>query len=132
MPKLRCLNEATELYSMAKNTKLRPFMKDQLLRANSSIALNLSEGNARRTLKDKRKFFNIAYASTKEVQTICSLEGLDGLAKKANKIGGMIYCLNRSISEAVTEAETATDKLNDVKSASPSQAPRPYHLGHLS
>lgn len=90
-------------------------MKDQLLRASSSIALNLSEGNARRTLKDKRKFFNIAYASAKEVQTICTLEQINKLAFKADKIAGMIYCLNRKITEAVTEAETVTETVTATK-----------------
>jgi four helix bundle protein len=108
MHKLRCLKEATELYQMVKKIRLRPFMKDQLLRATSSIALNLSEGNARRTLKDKRRFFNIAYASTREVQTICTLEGHDDIFKKADHIGGMIFCLCRKLTEAVTETETET------------------------
>ncbi len=108
MQKLRCLNEATELYRMVKEVRLQPFMRDQLLRATSSIALNLSEGNARRTLKDKRKFFNIAYASTREVQTICALEGLDEIFRKADLVGGMVYCLCRKLTEAVTEAETET------------------------
>lgn len=106
MQKLRCLNEATELYQMAKVTKLPNFMKDQLLRATSSVALNLSEGNARRTLKDKRKFFNIAYASIREVQTIAQLESLTKIYKKADQIGAMTYALTR----AVTEAQTVTDK----------------------
>ena len=49
MKDFRCLNEATTLYQMAKKQKLKAFMKDQLLRASSSVALNLAEGNARRT-----------------------------------------------------------------------------------
>lgn len=110
MQKLRCLNEATELYQMAKKAKLPPFIRDQLLRASSSVALNLSEGNARRTLKDKRKFFNIAYASIREVQTITQLEGLTKIYEKADQIGAMTYALTRALSEAVTEAETVTDK----------------------
>lgn len=110
MQKLRCLNEATELYQMAKATKLPPFMKDQLLRASSSVALNLSEGNARRTLKDKRKFFNIAYSSVREVQTIAILEDLKGIYRKADQLGAMTYALTRALSEAVTDSETVTDK----------------------
>ena len=109
MQKLRCLNEATELYQMAKETKLPNFMKDQLLRASSSVALNLSEGNARRTLKDKRKFFNIAYASVREVQTITKLENLKEIYKKADQVGAMTYALTRALTEAVTEAETVTE-----------------------
>lgn len=117
MLEFRSLKEATELYKLAKGTRLPSFMRDQLLRASSSVALNLSEGNARRTSKDRRRFFNIAYASVREVQTICKLEGLTKLERKADALGGMIYCLNRKLSEAVTEAETetATKKLNALK-----------------
>ena len=108
MQKLRCLNEATELYQMAKKAKLPTFMKDQLLRASSSVALNLSEGNARRTLKDKRRFFNIAYSSVREVQTIAKLENLKSIYQKADQVGAMTYALTRALSEAVTESETDT------------------------
>ena len=76
-------------------------MRDQLLRASSSVALNLAEGNARRTNKDRLRFFNIALASLREVQMICKLEDLDRLAQKANQVGGMIYALNRSVSDSV-------------------------------
>jgi four helix bundle protein len=109
MKKLRCLNEATELYQMTKRAKLPAFMRDQLLRASSSVVLNLSEGNARRTLKDKRRFFNIAYASVREVQTIARLENLKEIYQKADQIGAMTYALTRALSEAVTESETDTE-----------------------
>ena len=101
MREFKCLTEATELYKMAKQVKLKAFMKDQLLRASSSVALNLAEGNARRTQKDRLRMFNIALASLREVQMICELEDLDHLAWKANQVGGMIYALNRSVTETV-------------------------------
>lgn len=101
MKKFRCLTEATELYRLAKQTKLKAFMRDQLLRASSSVALNLAEGNARRTNKDRLRFFNIALASLREVQMICKLEDLDILARKADEVGAMIYALNRSVTDTV-------------------------------
>ncbi|MAZ47352.1 MAG: hypothetical protein CME65_02235 [Halobacteriovoraceae bacterium] len=75
-------------------------MKDQLLRASSSVALNLAEGNARRTNKDRLKFFNIALASLREVQMICKLEDLNRITGKADQVGGMIYALNRSVTDS--------------------------------
>lgn len=101
MREFRCLNEAAELYKMAKTIKIPSFMRDQLLRASSSVALNLSEGNARRTTKDRLRFFNMAYASLKEVQTICELENLQVLHKKANSLGGMIFSLKRNLIDTV-------------------------------
>ena len=86
---------------MAKRTKLKAFMRDQLLRASSSVALNLAEGNARRTQKDRLRFFNIALSSLREVQMICILEDLEKLAQKADRLGGMIYALNRSVTDTV-------------------------------
>tara|TARA_Y100000031_G_scaffold109695_1_gene120727 strand:+ start:372 stop:611 length:240 start_codon:yes stop_codon:yes gene_type:complete len=77
-------------------------MRDQLLRASSSVALNLAEGNARRTNKDRLRFFNIALASLREVHMICKLEDLDRLSQKADQVGGMIYALNRSVADTVS------------------------------
>ena len=101
MKDFRCLNEATTLYKMAKKQKLKAFMKDQLLRASSSVALNLAEGNARRTQKDKLRMFNIALASLREVQQICKLEDLKALELKADSLGAMIYALNRKLTDTV-------------------------------
>ena len=91
MRKFRCLTEAVQLYQEAKKVKLPYSLKDQLLRASSSIALNLSEGNDRYSLKDKRRFFNYALTSLREVQTLCKLENLKELALKADRLGAMIY-----------------------------------------
>lgn len=104
MSEFRCLTEATKLYYQAKKQKLKPFMRDQLLRATSSVALNLSEGNARRTQKDRLKFFNIALASLREVQTICELEELKILNNQADTVGKMVWALNRSVTETVNRS----------------------------
>ncbi len=42
-----------------------------------SIALNLAEGRERTTLRDRRRFFNIAFSSLREVQAIMLIENLD-------------------------------------------------------
>ena len=74
----RTLNIADELYGMISDSseEFKLFLKDQLLRASSSVVLNLVEGNARRTSKDKRRFYNYAYASAKEVKAGLRLAGL--------------------------------------------------------
>ena len=42
------------------------YLSDQLKRAMTSVILNTSEGNGRSSLKERKRFFNIAAASAKE------------------------------------------------------------------
>ena len=102
--KFYCHERAVKLYKNCKNIKLKAFIRDQLLRASSSVALNLSEGNARKTTKDRLRMFNIAYSSLQEVKSICELEDLSALYKEADQLGAMIYVLCRNLTETVTEA----------------------------
>ena len=44
----------------------RPALRDQIERASSSIALNLAEGSARRTRRDRHHFFSMAQGSAAE------------------------------------------------------------------
>ena len=69
----RTFNLAVNFYQTASKLKLTRHLQDQLSRAASSVALNLAEGNARRTKADKVKFFNIAFASLRESQAILIL-----------------------------------------------------------
>lgn len=54
----KTLDLAVEFYDLAMQTEVTGHLKDQLHRAASSIALNLSEGNARGSAKDRRKLVN--------------------------------------------------------------------------
>ena len=46
---------------------------EQLRRAVLSISLNITEGNARNSNKEKKQFFNIAFSSLKEVKYLLYL-----------------------------------------------------------
>ncbi len=46
------------------------YLSDQLKRAMASIVLNISEGNARSSYLERKRFFTIARASASEVSTI--------------------------------------------------------------
>ena len=63
-----------ELYRMAKTVKLPHHLKDQLLRAASSVCLNLAEGSAKPTVKDRARFYAIALGSCREVQSLIEME----------------------------------------------------------
>lgn len=73
LQKLRVFQLATKLYHECEKLKLPHHLKSQLLRCSSSVALNLAEGAGRRTPKDRRKFFTIAYGSAKETFAVLSL-----------------------------------------------------------
>ena len=45
------------------------YIEDQLKRALSSAILNLSEGNGRRSIKDRNRFFDISLASISETSS---------------------------------------------------------------
>ena len=75
--------------------ELKAYLKNQLVRATSSVALNISEGNARFSGKDRRRFFQIAYASLKEAEIALELAGITthSLFCLSDHIGGSLYKL---------------------------------------
>ena len=77
MKKFRTLDLATDFYSVSRRVQLPGYLKNQLLRASSSVALNLSEGRGRRTTRDQLRFFQIAFGSIRECQAIVKLHPMD-------------------------------------------------------
>src|SRR3989338_6092618 len=74
MHHLRSYQLAVQFYRIAKGIELPGHLKDQLRRAASSVALNLSEGTGKRTGKDRGRFFFIAMGSIRECQAVTELE----------------------------------------------------------
>ena len=70
MKSFRTLDLAIQFHDDVNQLKISGHLRDQILRASSSIALNLSEGNAKFSVKEKKRFFQMAYSSQKECQTI--------------------------------------------------------------
>ena len=77
MLQLRSFHLAVQFYQHAEGLKLPHHLKEQLLRAASSVALNLSEGTGKLSKKDRCRFFQIALGSVRECQAIQSL-GTEG------------------------------------------------------
>lgn len=73
MKTFRTLDLAVEFYKQAEKVKAPQHLKDQLNRASSSISLNLAEGNAKFSYKEKSRIYQIAYGSFRECQTIFQL-----------------------------------------------------------
>ena len=55
--------------------------------------LNLAEGSAKPTAKDRKKFYYISLGSLREVQAILDMIGHFELAKQADRLGAYLYKL---------------------------------------
>ena len=98
MKTFKTLELAIQFYEQVLEIKVTGNLKDQLHRAASSIALNLSEGNAKASINDKRNFFQTAYGSLRECQTILKLlKVTDSESNKtADQLGAYLYKLVNS------------------------------------
>jgi four helix bundle protein len=95
----RTYSLSVQLYHECSNLKLPHHLKDQLLRASSSIALNLAEGRGKRTPKDQRRFFDIAFGSVREVQSVLDLANAkDDIVILADKTAAHLYKLIQFLS----------------------------------
>ena len=93
MKKFRTLELAIEFYQECQNIKLKGAIKNQFERASLSIVLNLSEGQAKPSTKDRRNFYYISYGSLKETMTILRLANISILKNKSDKLGAYIWKL---------------------------------------
>ncbi|OYZ23629.1 MAG: hypothetical protein B7Y39_04010 [Bdellovibrio sp. 28-41-41] len=90
---------AKELYKKCKSLKLPRNLKDQLLRASSSVALNLAEGSGKHTPEDQRRFYSISFGSLRECQAIFAIEEIDDQDLKilTDRLGAMLFKLSRKL-----------------------------------
>ncbi len=82
---------AKELFNDCEQIKLKGELRRQLTKALSSIVLNLAEGSAKSSSKERARFYQIALGSLREVQAI--LEITNNQNGKISNIGGSIYRL---------------------------------------
>ncbi len=106
----RCYQESIRFYRLCEEIRCAPHLRDQLLRASSSIALNLSEGSARTTRKERKRFYSIAMGSLRECQTILELAKIkeeEEIRKLSDSLGAQIYCLLKALLPTPDEAQAA-------------------------
>ena len=82
-----------DFYRQCRQIKLPYAMRDQLMRAASSITLNLAEGAAKSSRKERLRFYGISFGSIREIQAIIRLEDLVTLAPKADHLAASLYKL---------------------------------------
>lgn len=108
MKKFRTLELSEKFYHETEALGISGNLRDQLTRASSSIALNLSEGNAKYSIKEKRRYYQTAYASLKECQTILRLAKIENeeINENADFLGACLFKLTASqLSTAPMERE---------------------------
>ena len=107
MKTFRTLDLAKEYYRLSRNLKLSAHLKYQYLRSCSSIALNLAEGNAKQSEKEKLRFYEIAHGSFRESLTILDLEEVQNveLRSVADRLGANLYKLTRAFSSKSARTE---------------------------
>jgi len=93
MKNFRTYQLSIQFYKDCQSIKLSSVAKDQFDRAALSISLNLAEGAAKPTEKDRKKFYFTALGSMREVQTILALFGSDELIQKADVLAAHLYRL---------------------------------------
>ena len=93
MKKFKTYQLAKQFYHKSNDLKLREPLRNQFQRASLSIVLNLAEGSAKSTPKDRRKFYRISLGSLREVQAILDIIGHTRLIKEADKLGAYLYKL---------------------------------------
>ena len=93
MRKLKTYNKAIEFYHKAKTLHLKEPFKNQFERAIVSIILNMAEGSAKPTSKDRRKFYHISLGSLREAQAIIDMINHVELKKECYILGGYLYKL---------------------------------------
>jgi four helix bundle protein len=95
MKRFLALDLAVELYKACEALKLKNPIRDQFQRASLSVALNITEGSGRSSLKDKKRFYAIALGSVRECQCLSKIIGNKMLIEKYDKLGGLVYGLNQ-------------------------------------
>lgn len=98
MRTFRTLELAIEFHRLVEKLAIQGHLRDQISRAATSVCLNLSEGNAKRSVKEKKRFYQTAYASAQECKTILKLSYVSDTTAidTADKLGAYIFNLLKS------------------------------------
>jgi len=94
---------ALRFHHSCRDLRIPSYIRMQLLRASSSVALNLAEGSAKPTARDQLRFYSIALGSLRECQAALALSAEEGsaVAALADQLGGHLYRLIRSRHDSI-------------------------------
>ena len=92
----RTYDVSIRFYRLCEEVRCARHLREQLSRASSSISLNLAEGSARPTSRDRKRFYSIAMSSLRECQAILELSNIPADAEVmavADSLGAQVYRL---------------------------------------
>src|SRR4051812_18713350 len=118
LEKFTAFQMAKQYYWRCKELKVPRYLQEQLLKASSSIALNLAEGSGKRTNEDQKRFFSISLGSLRECEAILQLEKINDqtLAILGDQLGAILFTLSRKErpqKEVSNRTETATPTVSE-------------------
>jgi len=115
------LEYVADSFGIAKNLSgLHRHARDQWVRASQSIPLNIAEGNGKRSLKDRARFFDIARGSALECAAIQDVlvvsGGIDAaiIVPSKAKLKRIVAMLTRLAMRSDRVAESPSSYPNDV------------------
>ena len=95
MEKFKTYKLAIQFYRKSNNLNLKGPMKNHFQRAVLSVVLNLAEGSAKSSAKERKKFYEISLGSLRETQTILSLINHQELVNDADKLGAFLEAISK-------------------------------------
>ncbi len=93
MKNFRTYEIAKQFHKDCQKLRLKAPYKDQFDRAILSVVLNLAEGSAKPSSKDRRRFYAIAMGSLRETQAILDLCGYTEQLKLSDAVAACLYRL---------------------------------------
>src|SRR4051794_35638871 len=93
MKNFRTYDMARQFHKDCQNLKLREPYRDQFDRALLSVLLNLAEGSAKPTAKDRKRFYAIAMGSLRETQVILDILGYTNQLRMSDAVAACLYRL---------------------------------------
>src|ERR1700722_11249857 len=98
LEQFRAYQLAVRFYREVSLLTLPSHLKEQMLRAATSVVLNLVEGSARATPADRLRFYRIALGSQRECAAILELAPTRAISaiEICDQLGAHVYRLTRS------------------------------------
>jgi four helix bundle protein len=86
---------AIQFHHACREATVPQYLRDQVLRASSSVALNIAEGSAKLSPANRKRYYAIALGSLREFMTALDLAGAvpPSLASTADQLGACLYRL---------------------------------------
>ncbi len=99
MNRFRTYELAVQFYRRVSSLKVPSHLRGQLQRASSSVALNLAEGSAKPSAKERARFYRISLGSFRESMAVLELLNIQNseLDELTDKLARHLFNLCRAL-----------------------------------